>query len=310
MKKYVCAIGGINIDIKGVSSGLSADSHPGKIFITEGGVARNISENLSRLGIDVFLFGCIGKDGFGKRILDSADKSGMHTENLIVSDKVNTAMYLSVSGSNGKLNYAVNDMKDSVNLIDVSYIKKHIDFITKSSLVVTDANVNINVLNFIIDEANKKGIPVFLDAVSSDKGSNVNEIKGFIDYLSVNTSEFKSIFGFAPGAASKEKISVKHFGKIIVRKGKNGSELYDADNGKKLKCKPIPADVTEPNGAGDAFNAGFIYSVLNNNSIGDSLEFGTCASYFALKSELTVSVDITKKKLDKLFRESKNIIEQ
>ena len=55
--KYVCVIGGANIDIIGTpKAGLSKnDSSPGKISKSLGGVARNIAENLSKLDIKVEL---------------------------------------------------------------------------------------------------------------------------------------------------------------------------------------------------------------------------------------------------------------
>ncbi|MDD5361456.1 MAG: carbohydrate kinase family protein [Ignavibacteria bacterium] len=308
IKKYVCAIGGINVDVKGIASGMSADSHPGKIIITEGGVARNISENLARMNVNISLFGCIGKDEFGNRILESARKSGIRTDYLLVSSDINTAVYLSVADDKGKMNYAVNDMSDSINTVNEDYINVHYDFISKCGMIVLDSNLNINVLNKIIGIANNSGIPVFLDAVSEDKGINVRIISGLIDYLSVNSSEFESIFGASADSEEKEKYITKNIKNIVIRKGKNGAELYNAEIAKTYKCKPLSVNVAEPNGAGDAFNAGFIYSFLNNYGIDDSLVFGTCASYFALRSNRTVPDDVTEDKLVKLFRESKSIL--
>jgi pseudouridine kinase len=308
IEKYVCAIGGINVDIKGVASGISADSHPGKIIITEGGVARNMSENLARLNVNVSLMGCIGKDEFGKRILNSANKAGINVDKLLVLPDIKTAAYLSVSDNKGKLNYAVNDMNDSIIAVNEVYISSHYDFISKSGMIVLDANLDTNVLNKIIGIANSRGIPVFLDAVSEDKGIKVREISGLIDYLSVNSSEFESIFGAPSDSTGRENYITKNLKNVVIRKGKNGAELYNTESAKTYKCRSLSVDVAEPNGAGDAFNAGFIYSVLNNYSIYDSLVFGTCASYFALRSNRTVPDDVTEEKLVKLFGESKSIL--
>ena len=51
-KEYVVIIGSANIDVAGYSHGSLnyADSNPGKIKFTPGGVGRNISQNLALLG--------------------------------------------------------------------------------------------------------------------------------------------------------------------------------------------------------------------------------------------------------------------
>ncbi|MDO7203532.1 PfkB family carbohydrate kinase [Paraclostridium bifermentans] len=45
------------------------DSNPGKIDISLGGVARNICENISKLGVNTKLISAIGNDIYGSRIL-------------------------------------------------------------------------------------------------------------------------------------------------------------------------------------------------------------------------------------------------
>ena len=51
----IAIMGGIAADIEGRPDGMLiyADSNPGKIKISYGGVSRNITENLARLGADV-----------------------------------------------------------------------------------------------------------------------------------------------------------------------------------------------------------------------------------------------------------------
>ena len=53
----IAIMGGIAADIEGRPDGMLiyADSNPGKIKISYGGVSRNITENLARLGADMIL---------------------------------------------------------------------------------------------------------------------------------------------------------------------------------------------------------------------------------------------------------------
>ena len=60
--RYVVVVGGVNIDIGGqsFSSLVTADSNPGRISMSLGGVGRNIAHNLSLLGTDVRLLTAFG----------------------------------------------------------------------------------------------------------------------------------------------------------------------------------------------------------------------------------------------------------
>ena len=63
----ITVIGGANIDISAkYNSAVTAtgDSNQGQIFTSAGGVARNIAENLARLGSAVQLITGLGDDGF------------------------------------------------------------------------------------------------------------------------------------------------------------------------------------------------------------------------------------------------------
>ncbi|STE85093.1 putative pyrimidine kinase [Escherichia coli] len=63
-KDYVVIIGSANIDVAGYSheSLNYADSNPGKIKFTPGGVGRNIAQNLALLGNKAWLLSAVGSD--------------------------------------------------------------------------------------------------------------------------------------------------------------------------------------------------------------------------------------------------------
>ncbi len=312
MQKYVCAIGGINLDIKGITDNLShaADSHIGKIHTAPGGVARNVAENLSRLKIPVYLLGCIGTDGNGKIVSDKTNEAGVNTEHIMTSDKINTAVYLSVSDNEGNLISAVNDMKESLNMITVEYLKEKTKVITNSRIIFADTNLNKESLQYVITTANENKIPLYIDTVSGKKSSVIKDLQGKIDYLSPNLNEFNNIFGEFNIDRINWKLEDAAFQKfrfIILKRGEKAAVLLDIKKNKVKLIKPIELDVVEPNGAGDAFNAGFIYGLMNQYEEYDSTQLGICAAHFALKSIHSVSEKLTEESLLQLFkRKSQN----
>lgn len=313
MKDIVSVIGGINIDIKGIadSESIESDSYPGKIHFSPGGVARNIAENLSLLGLNVKLFGCVGDDVFGRMTLDKTNSSGVNTECVIINPAVSTSVYLSVSNKSRDLHYAVNDTQGTSDLVTVDYIRNNSPALKESSIIVLDTNLNADALNEAVSIANENGTPVFIDVVSAEKSARVKEIDGHIDFLSVNRAEFRKLFGdedVAPDISELAKREdCKKYKVIILKKDKDGAEVLDVANGKIYSFKPISTVAVEINGAGDAFNAGFIFSILREEQCEDRIvaagKFGICASWFALQSFDSVSEFLTRAKLMELYEQ-------
>ena len=64
----ITVVGGINIDIEGSPFGKLKyhDSNPGRVHLAFGGVGRNITENVARLGGDVAMVSVVGDDRMGQ----------------------------------------------------------------------------------------------------------------------------------------------------------------------------------------------------------------------------------------------------
>lgn len=313
MKGTVSIIGGINIDIKGIadSESIESDSHPGRIHFSPGGVARNIAENLSLLGLNVKLFGCVGDDEFGRYILMRTDSAGVNCVGVIKTSAVSTSVYLSVSNMSKDFHYAVNDTQRTSDLVNADYIRNNSKALNESSMIVLDTNLNADALNEAVSIANENGIPVFVDVVSAEKSARTKEIDGHIDFLSVNRAEFRRLFGDENDVPDISKLMVREdcrkYSVIILKKDKDGAEVLDFATGRLHRFKPIRTDAVEANGAGDAFNAGFIFSIQSNESIDTAGKFGICASHFALQSLNSVSETITKNSLMEVYnRYNKN----
>lgn len=311
-ENHIAVIGGINIDIKGIADSASAeaDSHQGQVFIAPGGVARNIAQNLSQLGHKVLLFGFTGDDEPGRWITATTANAGVDVSNVVAERKVRTSAYLSVTGKTRELMYAVNDTQATAGLVTAEYIRQNSDKLRKARMIVADANLNEDALNEIITISNANSVPVFLDAVSAAKAVRLIDLQGRTDFLSVNRAEFRSMFedemilsgGRVSGA---EKVAEK-FSVIIRKKDRDGVDLIMTGSGEAESFTALNAEVTEPNGAGDAFNAGFIHSYLSRSpaekNLRDAVRCGMCASLFALASRDSVSALLSQSSLEEAIR--------
>ena len=75
----VIVIGAVNMDLSGTPAAAlrDGDSNPGRVTMTPGGVARNIAENLARLGRKVSLITAMGDDLYAAFIRERSLNSGI-----------------------------------------------------------------------------------------------------------------------------------------------------------------------------------------------------------------------------------------
>lgn len=137
---FVCVIGGANIDIHGKSQQplRSNDSNPGKVRIAAGGVARNIAENLARLGADTRLISAVGDDHHGQVLMRLSRAAGINVQNVVQIPSAATSTYLSVLDDSGDMLVAINDMS-IIDELTIDRLRPLQAMLKQSSLMVLDA---------------------------------------------------------------------------------------------------------------------------------------------------------------------------
>lgn len=133
----ITVVGGINIDIEGCpfQKLKYQDSNPGKISLAYGGVGRNITENIARLGGDVAMISVIGDDQMGLGAKRHLETLGVDTSRISVLKGKNSAMYLSILDENNDMELALCDM-DIIETLTPEFLENHKDFIRQSEIVL------------------------------------------------------------------------------------------------------------------------------------------------------------------------------
>ena len=124
-------VGAANVDIitKSGSRIIHGDSNPAEIRLVAGGVARNIAENLSRLGADVTLITAIGTDPLGSFLREDCEARGINTGAWIVRKGMTTGVYSAALDCDGELYAGFNAMSvlESIKSEDIAlYVALHI----------------------------------------------------------------------------------------------------------------------------------------------------------------------------------------
>jgi sugar/nucleoside kinase (ribokinase family) len=107
----VVVIGGANIDVKCRIAAATAmgSSNPGAVTTAVGGVARNVAENLARLGLRVALISAVGWDAEARRVIAETAAAGVDMSGVLRS-AAPTGRYVATLDAQGDLLVAVNAM--------------------------------------------------------------------------------------------------------------------------------------------------------------------------------------------------------
>ncbi|MEX3019984.1 pseudouridine kinase [Kluyvera sp. STS39-E] len=289
-KEYVVTIGSANIDVAGYShASLNyADSNPGKIKFTPGGVGRNIAHNLALLGKPSWLLTAVGSDFYGQSLLAQTRQPGVHVDKCQIVSGENTSSYLSLLDNTGEMLVAINDM-DITDHISAAFLAQHADFIRGAKVIVADCNISEEALAWVVENAGST--PVFVDPVSAWKCVKIRERLGQIHTLKPNRLEAETLSGIAlSGREDVGKVAAwfheRGLNRLVLSMGGDG--VYYSDiHGETGWSRPIKTNVINVTGAGDAMMAGLASCWVDNVPFIDSVRFAQGCAAMALASEYT-----------------------
>ncbi len=337
----VVIIGGANIDLRGRPREALVEntSNPGKINISSGGVGRNIAHNLALLNVPVTLLSAIGDDGEGIRILEETGKAGVKMDQVIISGKYPTGIYLAILDCEGEMEVAVSDMQ-ILEEITVDYLMSKTYLIKESKMVVVDTNVPEQSIQYVVEFCNKVKVPILIEPVSVEKAKKLTGViesvidrRWNIDYITPSRDELESISGIR--IDDDEDIlravgELKHKGvkNVIVTLGERGIYVSSAvdyrgegerqrkgkrGRGKNLDVKgwskfikPYAGEVVDVTGAGDALVAGLVYGVFLGYPQEMAVRFGLGAAALTISSKEAVRRDLKEGLLRRRIKEEDN----
>ncbi len=282
MAGYALIVGGANLDLLGATAGALAmgDSNPGRIRASPGGVARNVAENLARLGVVAHLLSAVGNDAFGASVLAATAQAGVHVDQCWQLPLAATSTYLSLHGPNGDMVVAINDM-GILDSITPALLSRQAVLFSKASVIVVDCNLSTQALGWICSKfANK---PIVVDAVSAHKCGRIQSWLGSVHTLKLNQLEAGTLSGLAcEDTADVEAIAhwlhTKGVHHVAISLGAKGV-YWSAQNSGSGWQAPLACKVVNTTGAGDALTAGLVYGLLQAYALERSVAFAQgCAA--------------------------------
>ena len=287
---YAVVVGGVNIDIGGRAFGslVAADSNPGAVSVSLGGVGRNIAHNLSLLGADVRFLTAYGDDIHGQRIAGSCYDLGIDISHALKVSELPTSTYLYIADRTGEMALALSDMA-VCKRITPSYLAANLPLIQNARVVVTDTNIPQETLVYLAENCTA---PLFCDPVSTIKAEKLRPILHRIHTLKPNRLEAELL----SGVPIREKADVPKAAKALLDKGVQrlflslGAEgVYAADKDTQLWLPNLPGSMVSTTGCGDAFMAALVWAWLEDQDLQQTALSGLAAAAIAMESEATIN---------------------
>ena len=277
----VIVVGELNVDL--IMNQLHSFPETGKeklaekMLLTLGSSSAIFASNLAALGMKVSFVGKIGNDIFGNFCKDQLNEKGVDTSMLIQSDALQTGATVILNFDEDRAMVTHQGAMKNLGISDITNemlnTAKHLHF--SSYFLQPGFKYNLDRLFKMAKEA---GLTTSLDVQwdpAEEWDFDYKKVLPHVDIFLPNETELLKL----TGAASIEDAltAIQTYTKyILVKQGRQGSLLSYAN--KKIKGQSFLNDtVVDAIGAGDSFNAGFVFKFIKGFSPEECQVFGNLA---------------------------------
>ncbi len=290
MNKSVLVIGELNVDL--VISGLPSLPVLGQELICTGftralGSSSAIfARALAGLGAPVAFMGKVGDDEDGRFMLAQLAQLGIGLEHVVVDPAIQTGVTISLTFAHEKaqLTYPGSIAAFSLADVDLSALSgfgRHSGHLHMASMYLQTALRPS--FPRLLGRAKAAGLTTSLDPGWDPAGrwsEGLDEVLAAVDILFVNEHEVGGITG-ATSAVEGVRNLARRVPLVVAKLGAQGALL--AGEGRLVTVVPYPVGVLDTTGAGDCFDAGFVYRhVVGGRPAEEALRFANACGAIAV----------------------------
>ena len=265
-QRPILCVGAANLDRKLRATGPLAmgTSNPASAAESFGGVARNIAENLARMGAAVSLVTAVGNDSSGRALLAHAESVGIDVRGALKLDDAGSGTYTAVLDADGQMVVALADMA-LYDRITPAFLDMRQQQRAGAALIVADLNLSSEAIAKLQRDAAVDAISVVVVAVSEPKMHRLPPSLEGVRLLILNAGELAARVGRALDSDAEladacRAVQAQGAQDVVVTLGARGV-LFTCPGGAVEHLAAPPAQVVDVTGAGDAFAAALVLSL-------------------------------------------------
>ena len=279
MKNFdVSVIGELNIDF--ILNQIDAFPAIGKeilskqMNVTLGSSSAIFASNLSSLDTKVAFIGKIGKDAFGDLVLMTLNANGVNTSAIARKEELKTGATVVLNfGEDRAMITHPGAMEDQTfDDIDWDMVSQSRHLHMSSYFIQKGLK---NDVDHIFRRAKEMGLTTSFDPQWDPSEEWKVDLEGILPHVDIFMPNKKELLNLTRRETIQEAIDyLQEFANtVVVKLGNEGSALFTYGE-PIFQTAFLNADVVDAIGAGDSFNAGFIYKFINGHPLEICQEFG------------------------------------
>lgn len=304
MKRKLYVVGSVNVDLtintprmvdKGETiKGSNYQELPG-------GKGANQAVSASRLGVETFIVGNIGRDSNGQFSKENFDKHGVNTTYLNHDVQHTTGVAIIIKTE--KDNRIILDLGAN-DTLTTTMVENALQHITKEDVVLTQLENPLEVVSYALNYAKQKGAFTVLNPAPAQQIPE--NLYNQLDLIVVNETEAVLLTGKMP----IDEKSYREIGNIFLEKGVQSVILTLGEKGSVymagdyyLFTPSYAIEVVDTTGAGDSFIGGFLSQFMQGKEVSESLAFANAVAAFMCKIDGAQSELLSKQAIDQFINE-------
>ncbi len=237
-----------------------------------GGAELNVLIGCARLGANVGWISRLGKDEFGRHIINTVRGEGIDISEVQLIEGYATSLNfkeIQESGDSKTYYYRQKSPTETLTVDTLPY-----DFIKQAKILhISGVFPAINEQNRLvilkaIQFAKQNGVKVSLDPnirlklwSKEQARETLTSYLPYVDFLLTGREELELLFDTQEDEVIFKEIKKYNFNNVIVKEGDKGASYYKEGGWIQISGFPV-AKVVDTVGAGDGFDAAFLFGIL------------------------------------------------
>lgn len=267
----ISVVGSINMDMTVTAERIPQKGETlkgGELKYIPGGKGANQAVAMARLGAEVEMFGCVGDDENGRRLLENFNKEGVKADHIRVIPGVVTGIALITVGDQDNTIIVV---EGANGCVDRAYVDSIAQELFQSELVVLQHEIPIDTVEYVVELCSSHGIKVILNPAPAHEVKP--EVLEKVTYLTPNEHEAAILYG----EWETKELLRRYPEKLLITQGSKGVSIATKD-GSILTVPARKSAVVDTTGAGDTLNGAFAAQIAQGVDLETVLRFANVAA--------------------------------
>jgi ribokinase len=248
-----------------------------EFFQVYGGKGANQAVAAARAGGNVAFVNCVGEDAYTPQMVQNYKNDGIDTRFVFHEKGIASGHALIMIGGEG-MNYL--SVAPGANYkLTPQKIDEAISMIDEAAMIVMQYEIREETIKYVIDIANRKGIPVLwncaparafdLSYIPKINILVLNEVEaGFLAEMPVENA--------ADAEKAAQKLVARGVEKVIITLGSQGA--FVVTKTEKVSVPAFKVEAVDTTAAGDTFCGAFAVALVEGKSLKDALQFASAAA--------------------------------